>query len=85
MDKPLHSLDWSLVQAFLAVAETGSLSAAARQLGASQPTVGRHIAAMQDQLGLELFTRTPKGLDLTDTGQALRDGCRRQRRYTRRG
>lgn len=71
MEKPLNTLDWSLVQAFLAVAETGSLSAAGRQLGASQPTVGRHIAAMQDQLGLELFNRTPKGLALTETGQSL--------------
>jgi len=61
MDKPLSSLDWSLVQAFLAVAEAGSLSAAARALGTSQPTLGRHIAAMQDQLGVPLFQRTPRG------------------------
>ncbi|MEO0904691.1 MAG: LysR family transcriptional regulator, partial [Pseudomonadota bacterium] len=45
MDKSLGSLDWSLVQAFLAVAETGSLSAAARELGTSQPTLGRQIKA----------------------------------------
>ncbi len=71
MDKPLSSLDWSLVQAFLAVAETGSLSAAARQLGASQPTLGRQIRAIEAQLGADLFHRHPRGFDLTETGAAL--------------
>ncbi|MGN6584880.1 MAG: helix-turn-helix domain-containing protein, partial [Rhizobiaceae bacterium] len=40
----MQDLDWNLIKAFLAVARTGSLSAAARMLGASQPTLGRHIA-----------------------------------------
>ncbi len=40
-------LDWSLVRSFLAVAETGSLSAAARALGSSQPTLGRLAAALE--------------------------------------
>lgn len=71
MDKSLSSLDWSLVQAFLAVAETGSLSAAARQLGASQPTLGRQIKTIETQLGAELFRRQPRGFALTDTGAAL--------------
>ncbi|MDQ7071907.1 MAG: LysR family transcriptional regulator [Rhodobacterales bacterium] len=71
MDKPLHSLDWSLVQVFLTVAETGSLSAAARALGASQPTLGRQIRQIEAKLSAELFTRQPRGLTLTDTGQAL--------------
>lgn len=65
------NLDWSLMQAFLAVADTGSLSAAARQLGASQPTLGRQIKALETQLGAALFTRQPRGLALTDTGAAL--------------
>jgi DNA-binding transcriptional LysR family regulator len=65
------SLDWSLVQAFLTVAESGSLSAAARVLGASQPTLGRQIRAMEEQLGAELFLRHERGLSLTDTGAAL--------------
>ena len=43
-------LDWSLVRSFLAVAETGSLSAAARALGSSQPTLGRHVAALEAAL-----------------------------------
>ena len=71
MDKTLGSLDWSLVQAFLAVAETGSLSAAARELGTSQPTLGRQIKAIEGQLGAELFRRQPRGFALTQTGADL--------------
>ena len=72
-------LDWSLVQAFLSVAETGSLSGAARALGRSQPTLGRQIRAIEDQLGVELFHRQPRGLELTDTGGALIDPARQMR------
>jgi DNA-binding transcriptional LysR family regulator len=79
MDTPLTALDWSLVQAFLAVAETGSLSAAARQLGASQPTLGRQIRAMEEQLGTDLFRREPRGLRLTETGAAILDPARAMR------
>ncbi|MFZ7091184.1 LysR family transcriptional regulator [Primorskyibacter sp. 2E233] len=64
-------LDWSLVQTFLAVAERGSLSEAARLLGISQPTAGRQIARIEEQLDLTLFTRQARGLALTDTGTAL--------------
>lgn len=71
MTKPLSSLDWSLVQAFLAVAEDGSLSAAARRLGTSQPTLGRQIKLIEAQLGAELFHRQPRGFALTGTGAAL--------------
>lgn len=78
MDK-LARLDWSLVQAFLAVAETGSLSAAARALERSQPTLGRQIRALEEQLGGELFHRQPRGLDLTETGAALLQPARSMR------
>lgn len=71
MDKGFTSLDWSLVQAFLAVAEMGSLSAAARQLGTSQPTLGRQIKTIEGQLGAELFYRQPRGFALTQTGAEL--------------
>ncbi len=71
MDKSIGSLDWALVQAFLAVAETGSLSAAARQLGTSQPTLGRQIKAIEAQLGAELFRRQARGFALTQTGADL--------------
>lgn len=71
MSSSLKHLDWSLIQAFLAVAETGSLSAAARELGASQPTLGRQIKAVEQQLGASLFQRQPRGFALTETGAAL--------------
>lgn len=64
-------LDWSLVQAFLAVAETGSLSGAARSLGLTQPTVGRHIQALEADLGVALFQRQARGMALTAEGEAL--------------
>lgn len=71
MDTPLQTLDWALLQAFAAVAETGSLSAAARKLGQSQPTLGRQIRAAEAALGTSLFTRQPRGLALNDNGIAL--------------
>ncbi len=71
MANVIDTLDWSLVRAFLAVAETGSLSAAARKLGTSQPTLGRQIRQIETSLDLNLFARRPRGLDLTDSGAAL--------------
>ena len=53
------------------VAEEGSLSGAARKLGASQPTVGRQIKTLEAQLSAELFKRQARGLELTETGAAL--------------
>ncbi len=75
MNTPAHHLDWSHIRAFLAVAETGSLSAAARALGLSQPTLGRHIRALEDQVGGPLFTRNPRGLTPTERGRALWPGA----------
>lgn len=65
------SLDWTLIQAFLAVAKNGSLSGAARETGVSQPTLSRQIKAIEDQLHVRLFDRQAKGLDLTETGHEL--------------
>ncbi|KZY29373.1 LysR family transcriptional regulator [Roseovarius sp. HI0049] len=77
MDKSLASLDWTLVRAFLAVAETGSLSGAARRLGGSQPTLGRQIRQLESALGQALFHRRPKGLALTENGRALLPGAQK--------
>ncbi|WBY02539.1 LysR family transcriptional regulator [Ramlibacter tataouinensis] len=54
--------DWSLARSFLAALEHGSLLGAARALQASQPTIGRHIAELEAQLGVSLFERTGRGL-----------------------
>jgi DNA-binding transcriptional LysR family regulator len=53
---------WELLRTFLEVIRDGSLSGAARRLGLTQPTAGRHIDALEAQLGLPLFTRSPQGL-----------------------
>jgi DNA-binding transcriptional LysR family regulator len=63
--------DWSLHRTFLAVVEEGSLSGAARRLGLTQPTVARHIDALERAVGAELFLRTPRGMLATDMGRAL--------------
>ena len=62
------SFDWNQVRAFLATAEEGSFSAAARVLKTTQPTVGRQIAALEESLGLALVERNGRGLALTDAG-----------------
>jgi DNA-binding transcriptional LysR family regulator len=64
--------DWDLYRSFLAVLRLHSLSAAARTLGLTQPTVGRHIAALEVALGkVALFTRSPAGLVATETALDL--------------
>jgi DNA-binding transcriptional LysR family regulator len=63
--------DWSLMQSFAAVVDAGSLSAAARKTGGSQPTMSRHIVALEQSLGVRLFDRTGGGLVLTATGVNL--------------
>jgi DNA-binding transcriptional LysR family regulator len=71
--------DWTLVRSFLAAAETGSSAAAARLLGASQPTVSRHVAELERQLGVTLFDRRPNGLVATDKGLELLEQARAMR------
>jgi DNA-binding transcriptional LysR family regulator len=66
-----RSPDWSLWRSFAAVVEAGSLTAAARKLGLSQPTLGRHIEALESDLGVPLFERTLQGLRPTDTALRL--------------
>ena len=65
------SFDWNQARAFLATAEHGSLSAAARELGQTQPTLGRQVAALEEDLGVALFDRAGRGLILTDAGREL--------------
>src|ERR1700733_3948632 len=65
-------ISWELYRSFLAVLKEGSLSGAARALDIAQPTVGRHIAALEKSLGLALFTRSQSGLMPTEAAQSLR-------------
>lgn len=69
-------LDWNHARAFLATAEEGSLSAAGRILGMTQPTVGRQVAALEKELNITLFDRVGKQLILTSSGLELVDYVR---------
>jgi len=62
---------WELYRSFLAVMREGSLSAAARLLGMTQPSLGRHIRELEETLGISLFARSPQGLSPTDLAHAL--------------
>jgi len=62
---------WDLYQSLHAVLQTGSLSSAARRRGLTQPTLGRHIEALEQQLGAPLFLRSPRGLTPTDLAVGL--------------
>lgn len=70
------TFNWNLIPSFLAAHEHGSLLAAARALGSSQPTVGRHVAELETQLGTVLFERTGRGLAPTPAGQRLAEAAR---------
>ncbi|MCV0396259.1 MAG: LysR family transcriptional regulator [Rhizobiaceae bacterium] len=68
--------DWNRARAFLATAEVGSLSAAARRLGLTQPTLSRQVAALEAELGILLFERIGKKLVLTEAGESLLEHAR---------
>ncbi len=70
------SFDWTHARAFLATADEGSFSAAARTLGVTQPTVGRQVAAFEEALGVTLFERVGRGLQLTPAGLDLAEPVR---------
>lgn len=76
MDWRAAHFDWGHARAFLVVAEEGSFSAAARALGASQPTLGRQVAALEAELGVVLFDRIGNTLRLTATGAELAEHVR---------
>ena len=68
--------DWSLIRSFLAALDAGSLMGAARAIHTSQPTLGRHIAELESQLGLTLFERTGRGLVATASALQLEASAR---------
>lgn len=84
MDWKSVRFDWNRMRAFLVTAEEGSLSAAARALNSSQPTLGRQVSALEEELGLALFERvgaklilTPGGLELIEHARAMGDAATR--------
>ena len=70
------TFDWALVRSFLAVLDAGSLMGAARKLGAQQPTLSRHVAELEAQLGSPLFERTGRGVTPTAAALAIADAAR---------
>jgi len=72
----MDKLDWNQLRAFLETAETGSLSAAARKLGLTQPTLSRQVAAIEQRMGVTLFERVGKAMALTPTGLELLEHAR---------
>lgn len=72
----MSAIDWNQIRAFHATAVAGSLSAAARQLGLTQPTLSRQVLALEADLGVTLFERRGRKLVLTQTGLELLDHIR---------
>lgn len=71
MDWKCINFDWNHLRAFLVTAEEGSLTAAAQALGTTQPTLGRQVSALEDELGVVLFDRAGGRLLLTPGGEQL--------------
>jgi len=71
MEWKRSAFDWNQARAFLVTAEEGSLSAAARALGLTQPTLSRQVAGLEEALGVTLFERTSRALLLTQSGVEL--------------
>lgn len=76
MDWRSVRFDWNRARAFLVTAEEGSFSAAARALGLSQPTLGRQVAALEEELGIVLFERIGGALELSGAGLELLEHAR---------
>ncbi len=81
------NFDWTLVRSFLAALDRGSLLGASRTLKLSQPTIGRHIAELESQLGVALFERTGRGLKplamalkLAESARAMEAGAHQLQR-----
>lgn len=64
-------MDWNHIRSFVAIADSGTLSGAARATGISQPTLGRHIDELEASSGVTLFVRGRSGMSLTEVGLAL--------------
>ncbi|MDZ7768594.1 MAG: LysR family transcriptional regulator [Woeseiaceae bacterium] len=65
------AFDWNRAKSFLVAVEEGSYSAAAKALGVSQPTIGRQIGELEQELKVALFERAGRGLVLTPQGRQL--------------
>ncbi len=76
-EAPVTGFDWTLVRSFLAVLDAGSVTAGARRSGTTQPTLSRHVAELEAQLGVPLFERTGRGVTPTGAALAIAEAARR--------
>src|SRR5262245_58936267 len=76
MDWRAIRFDWNRARAFFVAAEEGSFSAASRALGIAQPTIGRQVTALEEELGVALFERIGNALELTPAGLDLMEHVR---------
>jgi DNA-binding transcriptional LysR family regulator len=72
-DDIIFHMELYQLRTFVTVADTGNLTQAAERLFTSQPAVSAHIKALEEELEVKLFDRTPKGIRLTESGTSLRD------------
>lgn len=69
-------MDTRHLRSFLKIAETRSISRAAESLGIAQPSLSQQLLRLEDEVGLSLFRRTPKGVDLTEAGRVFLEHAR---------
>lgn len=70
-----RNVDWNLLKLFLEITRTGGIGAAARSLNKQQPGVSVALKRLEDQLGAQLFERSPSGIRITPAGKALQALC----------
>ena len=77
MNQPQKAMELKSIQFFIAVASIGNITRAAQELGIVQPALTRHIKQLEDEFGVRLFSRLPRGVQLTTAGREFLDYCRR--------
>jgi len=74
---PVSGMDLRSIKYYVQIAELGSITRAAAHLGIAQPALSRHVHGLEDELGVQLLVRLPRGVRLTGAGRQFLDHCRR--------